>query len=408
MNFKEFKTTTVDIWHQYFEHLWKFIENGQLYFENQKDNKFLFPSTIIFTKTSEHYIAEFFGANEEYCGLSPKDNKEKSSDKYFYQFTLSDDHEKKAFITAKSGSLQLHDIRISIDFNENKVKKRFPHFNFMDFSTDGINSTNTEIPFALGEDFQHGLMSNFLLINTKDNFYRFKYIINLSMTNKRTSQNEYKKHLEEELNKSLSNKKFYGLIVCDGEEAKKRIISSQFANIYLSSFRETAIGEYLNKHPQIVKDGLRCESFLYEKELEWAEGNSDPSEKSIIPDLFLKRKNEDLYDICDLKLPRLDKKLTKGKHKRRRFYDYVYEGVCQLANYEDYFNFEKNKSHALEKHNIQVSEPKLYLIVGNHENYKRDEIEEASRMLNKAQDLGEKYIIIDYDTLNAMYLFNKI
>ena len=92
------------------------------------------------------------------------------------------------------------------------------------------------------------------------------------------------------------------------------------------------------------------------------------------------------------------KRTTKGKHKRRRFIDAVNEGVAQLANYEEYFNFEKNRDYAYTKFGVKIKNPTIYLIVGNYANIIEDEINEAKRMLK------ENYKIIDYDTLRNMYL----
>jgi hypothetical protein len=90
--------------------------------------------------------------------------------------------------------------------------------------------------------------------------------------------------------------------------------------------------------------------------------------------------------------------VTRDEHSRRRFIDVVAEGVAQLANYEDYFKHEANRRFADEKYGAKVDNPTLYLIVGNYENSSGEEIEEASRSLKS------NYRIIDYDTLNAMFL----
>ncbi|MCP4761130.1 MAG: hypothetical protein GY870_05065, partial [archaeon] len=266
MKYKDFQIITLKIWNSYFEHLYQCIQNGQITFDEQANQKNLFPNTVIFTETNKHFIAEFFGAEEKYCGLTTKQNKEDSSEKYFYQFTLSEKRDKKAFIIMNGKSVIFNGMRISMNFNEEKVKKRFPHFKFSDFDTYDMKS-DLEIPFLFGESFGYCLMSDFLLINTKDDFYRFKYIINLAMINKSISTYEYRDYLKEQLGLSLNKKPFrpYGLVVCEDKDAEKRILSSQFANIYLSNFGETKVGNFLFKHPEIINKGLNCDDFLYEK-----------------------------------------------------------------------------------------------------------------------------------------------
>lgn len=176
-------------------------------------------------------------------------------------------------------------------------------------------------------------------------------------------------------------------------------LAGQFVNIFLiPSLPETTIGKFLVENPTFVKRAFSCKNFLYEKELEWIEGNPNPDEKSIRPDLMLEKENG-FYDICDLKTAALSKqRITRGEHRRRRFIDYVHEGMAQLGNYEDYFKFEKNRAYAFSKFKIKVDQPNLILVVGNYENAPRNEIEEASRMLRP------NFQIIDYDTLNSMFL----
>lgn len=116
------------------------------------------------------------------------------------------------------------------------------------------------------------------------------------------------------------------------------------------------------------------------------------------PDLVIERR-DGFFDIVDLKtIIDKSKNITKGAHKRRRFIDYVNEGIAQLNNYRDYFRYEKNRNHAFSKYKIKVQVPKLYLIVGSYDNVNDDEVREACR--SHRDDL----VIIDYDTLNSLFV----
>jgi hypothetical protein len=129
--------------------------------------------------------------------------------------------------------------------------------------------------------------------------------------------------------------------------------------------------------------------------VEKVEQNKD--EAAINPDLMIER-DDGYYDIYDLKTAALDKfSLTKGTRARRRFIDYVNEGIAQLANYEEYFTFPANREVAWQKYRIKVEDPNLVLVVGNFDNVNRVEIDEASR--------GYRNItIIDYDSLMQLFL----
>ncbi len=244
--------------------MWISEKSGELY--SNDGGTILYPNTILFTETNHHYIAEFFGFSDKYEGLNSKSNKESSADKYFYQFTQPDNISEKAFIrTSKDSKLELHGIRISLNFDENKVTKRFPHFNFHEFSSGGINALGSEVPLSIHNQFKSCFITNSLLINTKDEVYRFKHINCLVMFNKYTSKKNYINFSREKLQESLSDKKMYGLHICKDEQSARKLLSSQFCNIYLSRCNETTIGDFLNQHPTILKRALNAESFLYEE-----------------------------------------------------------------------------------------------------------------------------------------------
>ncbi len=87
--------------------------------------------------------------------------------------------------------------------------------------------------------------------------------------------------------------------------------------------------------------------------------------------------------------------------KRRRFVDYVQEGIAQLANYAEYFTFEKNREHAFEKYGIKVNDPNLVLVVGHFDNANKAEIEEASRQVKG------NISIMDYDSFLQLFLLSN-
>jgi hypothetical protein len=113
-------------------------------------------------------------------------------------------------------------------------------------------------------------------------------------------------------------------------------------------------------------------------------------------------RNDGFYDIYDLKTALLNKtSITKGERSRRRFIDYVEEGVAQLANYSEYFDYSKNCQFASEKYGIKVKNPNLVLVVGNFENANKTEIQEASRRL-------KNLTIIDYDSFLQLFLLSSL
>ena len=180
--------------------------------------------------------------------------------------------------------------------------------------------------------------------------------------------------------------------------AESIITAGQFQNLYLSQgVHETTLGEFLRLHPEFLKKAFSCNEFLYEKSFQWKESKFVRDEQSINPDLLIKRL-DGFYDICDLKTAAFKyKSLTNNKTSRRKFNDYVYDGVAQLNTYREYFTYAENARHAFEVHGVKVSDPKLILVVGSWDNACPIDIEQAC--LNHPE-----ITIIDYDTFCHLYI----
>ena len=121
-------------------------------------------------------------------------------------------------------------------------------------------------------------------------------------------------------------------------------------------------------------------------------------EPAINPDCILLHADGS-FDICDLKLPLLNRtSLTKGERNRRRFVDSVEEGIAQLAHYKDYFADEINAAKAAKLYGIRrTGSPRMVLIVGNEENFDSSKVKEASRRL-------QPFELMSYDTVLQLYL----
>lgn len=174
--------------------------------------------------------------------------------------------------------------------------------------------------------------------------------------------------------------------------------ASYLMNLVLNDkIHETTIGDYLNDHSDILLNALGYENIVYEPTLEWLEKTEDNPDSYINPDALLQRL-DGYYDICDFKKGLIKRKsLTKGERRRRRFVDDVNEGLAQLDNYEEYFKFTKNAQNALERFGVEVDMPRKILIVGNLENSKKEEVEQALRGRSNT-------LVIDYDSLVSSYI----
>ena len=393
MRFRDFVNVNLQEWNKYFELLFGNISCGVI---RLGTGKLLIPNLALFTETDNHFIFELFGAASDYTGLKPFLQKSSSTTRYLGQFETQEETPIFAFAGRNIG---ISTLLLSREADLDAVKTRFG-FVADQWKTRLERKGGNGALFSFASTFQSCFINNCLIVNKHDEIYRLKYILHAVVVNKEHSREEYTDDLFNMLHKpQLTTNDLYGIHYVPKPTYEYLALSGQFTNIFLSpELRETRIGEFLDKHPLFIRRTFSCITYLYNKRFKWIEGNPNPNEKYIQPDLMLRRQ-DGFFDICDLKTAILNKqRITKGRHRRRRFIDYVEEGLAQLANYEEYFKFRRNVEWVWSKYKVKVNNPNLILVVGSYENASKAEINEATRRLKP------NYQIIDYDTLNSLFL----
>jgi hypothetical protein len=339
--------------------------------------------------SSGFYVAELVGAVSEYSGLVVKRHRKKSIYRYLRQF---DDSEPDSCVHLDGEGSGFRFLCLAQDADFEALEERFPSIELYGSKLNRTGGKGSVISF--GPNFVSCSIENCVLVNRLDNLYRCKnilatYIFRCSVT---------KPKIIEFFNKALGEKEVKGVHTFQGKNEEQLIVAGQLQSMcLLPGLHETTIGEFLKLHPEIIKKAFKTEHFEYEPYLKWLEHDGTCEDVAINPDLLIKRA-DGYYDIYDLKIAALAKRnVTKGGRKRRRFIDYVEEGVAQLANYEEYFTYTKNADHAKEKYGIEVEKPKLVLVVGSWENSSPQEVKQARRRYAGIE-------IIDYDTFCRLFI----
>ncbi len=381
MVFDKFVEEVHRIWEHYLGQVADFQQRGQL---DSKGGIILYPNILLVTNCSGYYIAELVGAVTTFDGLKIKRHKEKSIYRYFSQF---DDSEPDSLAHLDSEKNGFRFLCLAQEYDAEQVERRFPAIEL--YGSKLMRTGGRGSVFSFGENFISCHIENSVLVNRSDNLYRCKnilaaYVFKSSVT---------KPKLTDFFQYILNESEVRGVHTVKNGNEERIMVAGQLQNMYLlPSLHETTIGEFLKLHPEIIKSAFKTEHFEYEPYLEWKEHDGTCDDVTINPDLLIKRQ-DGTYDIYDLKTAALAKRnLTKGGRKRRRFIDYVEEGVSQLANYREYFEYELNRQHADQKYGVVVNNPKLVLVVGNWDNSTPSEVSQARR---KYPDIE----IIDYDTL---------
>lgn len=393
MEFNEFSREHKRIWNAYLGTISQDLARGKV---TLGSGRLLFPNLALYTETGEHFIAELFGCDLRFGGLTERTNREDSAVRYFYQFA---DNPENPLILVE-GSMGLVNLLLSREVDVSSVKKRFGFDPQELLPTRLVMKKEGGSLLSFGPRLEYCFLNNCAIVNSFGQFYRMKVILHACVVPKSLSLDSFVAKVGKECAWPVEQSNdLRGIHYVADDLVEGYKLSGQFANLYLvPSIREPNIGKFLHRNPDILRTALECSDLLYEKPFKWIEGKDVP-EKDIQPDFMLKSLMRETWDICDLKKPLLERhNLTKGEHSRRRFVDEVGEGIAQLANYGEYFSYPANSGYAREKYRIEVNSPKFILVIGNYENADYDAIREASRSLR------EEYAIVDYDTLRSAYL----
>jgi hypothetical protein len=389
MKGKEFSKTTSSLWNEYLARAAAANSAGQI---ESDGGTLLYPTLLLCTETPKHFISELVGAHTGFAGLSVKRQLSASAERYFNQFSVG---KSKPVIVMNSWGWRFINLTVSQNTALSDVNSRFPFVHLYHHAVisgkDGYGA-----PIAFASTFESAMLDNCMIINSHESIFRVKHILNATVVKKAMSARRYAEWLQY----VFSDLRVYGVHTCGSDEHADQVKAGQLANLYLMrEARETTLGEFLRDHPDVLTRALGALRFEYEPYLKWvAPGDA---QQAINPDLLIQRADGN-WDVYDLKTAALDSRnITKGKRQRRRFIDYVHEGVAQLAHYRDYFAHAENQRYVFEKYGIWVESPNPVLVVGTLDNASPKEVAEASRMLNGIA-------LIDYDTLMQMFLSSAV
>ena len=352
----------------------------------------LFPTIMLFTETKDHYIIELFGASSEFAELQYRQHRETSINRYVSQLSQDESH---AHLRVNVGFSVFEGICVGDDVDLNELARRFPvaaHYRerYRLVRTSGSGSL-----LSFGTLIKFCSFLNCAFIHRHSVAYRLKHVLYMAVLSKTLPQNEALAHLNAVF---YDNMQLKGVHFCDERHASDHLIAAQFQSIYLQpDLRETTLGEFLNTHKEILLRAFSATGLIYEPYLYWQVVQPPGAEEAVNPDFLLQR-SDGFWDVIDLKtavVMRPD--LTRGPRRRRRFIDYVNEGIAQLTHYREYLSEPSNREHAKNKYGVQFQEPRFALVVGNYENTDPNRIEEASRQV---RDIA----IIDYDALVHLFL----
>lgn len=389
MTLSEFKELVLDCYQLPVQEHW---ERSLVTGQRPRSGHLAYATLAIVTATPTHFIFELFGSSDRYQPWIVRQSSARTTATYFAQFET---HDTPTGLRINGGHIVFQNFCLSQDVPLAAAVPRFvmvgqrPQFKFQ-LQEASVFSPEPECgPIYLRSCY---------ILNVVGRALRAKYVDELLIVGRNFSKEELGQGARNCLALMRKGELPAGIHHVPQPSAERNALAAQFTSMFLTpGLPETTLGEFVRQHPLFIERAFGATNFLYEPSFPWIEGNSDTDEVYINPDLLIQRPDGD-WNICDLKTAALSRlKLTKGRHKRRRFIDYVQEGVAQLCNYQDYFRYPRNVEAARNLRGITLHAPRLILVVGSYENASGIDIREALRAAPENVD------IIDYDTLVALF-----
>lgn len=353
---------------------------------------FLYPTHLFLVESNDHVIAEALGYCADFAGkLVVAKRTIQFTEDHFDQFRVRDD--KPALVVGVS-HLVLTDLVFTRADETDALVSRLPSVRGLGQRYRLHRAQGSGSLIAFSREVEVCVLKNCLFVNASAGVFRLKSVHFALIMHKDVDLNVLATVLERELPPLTAA----GVVEPPSAMAKAMLLAGQLQSLYLSpTVHETTIGSFFSAHPQLLHSALGATDHIYEPILPWVDRPPGVDREAINPDMLLQRP-DGFWDIVDFKTAALQQtNLTKGGHARRRFIDYVYEGLAQLANYAEYFSLPANSALAQEKYRVQVSEPRVVLIVGSTENCVPSEIRQALRAHPHAQ-------LVDYDTVLRAYI----
>lgn len=387
MNSKQFIKIISNLFNEWLNTINEFIKKRELTISGE----YSFNHVLRVAESPTHFICELCGSKKykpnELISVNVSSNPEKYSNgttSYFWS-RVTNKNQVNILIKIDSSSkgssfsgISLGLISSKTDFNIIVNKIKLPVLKTKLFG----NSEKFDIPFFIQPEADYILFNNIELLETDGISIFYRIIPTAIIIKKPVDENELINQFEKFFIINYQSSKYTKRLI--GLNTNYNSTIEHFANELLSlsnqNIKETVIDSFIQKHSDFFVKSLGYKNALSQKILKWIERNNNDPVTSI-PDYLMERE-DGFYDILDLKTGAIKyKSITKSKKNfnskksRIRFVEYVNELISQLNDYKRYFSFEKNRDYAYNNFGVKVKDIKLIGIIGNYNNFDREEVD---------------------------------
>ncbi len=377
MKTQQFITHIADWFENWFKEVQSQVDSGKIGITGL----YSFPDFLRVGESPYHYVVELMGAQDiidpALCQIRrPKVTEKVGNVASFLNPGHRVGDAATALINMSAKENTLKNLTFATQFDQTKFNKRInvpintPHFQA---------KFKPETLIFVSQDADKLLFRDIDLVQTKGPEIFFKRITTALVVKKTITK--------EELSQWLISNRLAGPPLPDilGLNTSYSVDEEGFA-IQLLSLTQQDTGEdvidtFIQKNANFFASALGYQKAINQPRLRIIDSTGLDGEY-LQPDYLMLRK-DGTYDILDLKKS-LIPNVTVGKKTRIRFSAYVNELVSQLSGYKRYFSLQKNKEWAEKNLNISVStNPQLLGIVGNHNNFLRENVDLVQEQLQQ-------------------------
>jgi hypothetical protein len=344
-----------------------------------QDAKYSYSNTIRLGETSTQWIVELLGSasfNRKYkFKITPPTSTERvdTVDDFVNIGYRNKKREYPPIIDIGGHDNAIESLTLATPYDKKMFEQKL-NFNL---NRSQLNTTyDTDTLLKISPSADRFILKDIDLIQSNGILLFFKRITAILIVQKRTGLQDYSKWLEMEwVKRRLTLKPDLGIIVGQGTNIDK--FALDLSGLSSQNISENVIDSFIRNHKDYFCKALGHIDAVPQLRLPLVNKKGfDNKDQYLQPDYLLKR-TDGYYDILDLKTSLLkEKSLVKGKKKRIMFKDYVDELISQLVGYKRYFNDPAHVKLAKER-GIEVYDPKLYGIIGNHNNFIVDDVQLA-------------------------------
>ncbi|MFF0265147.1 hypothetical protein [Kribbella sp. NPDC004536] len=321
----------------------------------------LFPRMMVLTETPDWNILELVGLSREYRTLEVRRQKLGSVEEYF---GVGDG---TAVMTLPGENL-FKDATIATTAGRQALTERFPAAANL-IGDEFVGPGEELLQFAPGN---YSTFDRTLLVHTAGDSLRAHWVNFAIAIHRSEPADKYLDFLQ-----SYSNARPHldpiGTLSLPIDPAVLK--ADPFESTYLAhGLQDSTVEEFLDKHEEILLSAFGATKLVRE-----------PALGDLHPDFILERADGS-HVIGRLELPVVD--TTNGKKRRRVFRLPVQESAAELATYADYLKTADNRSQVKSKYDVEVTDPRLLLIVPSQE------------IVTPAPGVE----VVDYDTILRLHL----